>query len=63
MSGVTSMGRFNRFLWLAIAFLMFAVICYILGLGAINGISIDRVRIRVAAFIVLFVISFLASLL
>jgi len=57
------MARFNRFLRLAIAFLIFAVICYILGLGAINGISIDSVRIPVTAFIVLFVISFLASLL
>ena len=57
------MGRFNRFLWLAIAFLMFIVICYLLGLGATNGISTDRVRIPVTAFIVLFVISFLASLL
>lgn len=57
------MARFNRFLRLAIAFLIFAVIFYILGLGAINGISIDSVRIPVTAFIVLFVISFLASLL
>jgi hypothetical protein len=63
MSGVTPMARFNRLLLLAIAFLMFAVIFYILGLGAVNGISIDRVRIPVTAFIVLFVISFLASLL
>ena len=57
------MARFNRFLRLAIAFLIFAVICYILGLGAINGISIDSVRIPVTAFIVLFAISLLASLL
>lgn len=57
------MAWFNRLLRLSIAFLMFAVIFYILGLGMINGISIDNVRIPVTAFIVLFVISFLASLL
>ena len=63
MSGVTSMARFNRILRLAIAFLIFAVIFYILGLGVIKGISIDSVRIPVTTFIVLFVITFLASLL
>jgi len=57
------MARFNRLLQLSIAFLMFAVTFYILGLGMINGISIDNMRIPVTAFIVLFVISFLASLL
>ncbi len=57
------MTRFNSLLWLAITFLILAVVFYILGFGVVSGISLDTVRIPVTLFIVLFVISFLASLL
>jgi uncharacterized membrane protein YtjA (UPF0391 family) len=57
------MTRFSRLFWLAIAFLILAVVFYILGSGAVSGITLDTVRIPVTLFIVLFVVSFLASLL
>ncbi len=57
------MTKPNNLLWLAIAFLILAVVFYILGFGVVSGISLDTVRIPVTLFIVLFVILFLASLL
>ncbi len=49
-------------LWLAIIFLISAIVAAVLGLGGIAGLSLSIVWILVVIFIILFIISLIASL-
>ncbi|MGZ4904536.1 MAG: DUF1328 family protein [Halobacteriota archaeon] len=53
---------FGSLLWLAIVFLIIAIVAAFLGLGGVAGLSLSIVWILVVIFIILFIVSLVVSL-